>query len=62
MLVSVFTVAMYTIFLAKQFLSNGHLFFSLQLHDASTFVCAAFNDFPIVVFDNIFYTFSATIT
>ena len=26
-------VAMYTIFLAKQFPSNGHLFFSLQLHD-----------------------------
>ena len=37
MLVSVFTVAMYAIFLTKQFPSNVHLFFSLQLHDVSTF-------------------------
>ena len=36
MLLSVFTVAIYTIFLTKQFPSNAHLFFSLQLHDAST--------------------------
>ena len=35
-MVSVLTVVMYTISLAKQFPSNGHLFFSLQLHDAST--------------------------
>ena len=32
---SVFSVAIYTIYLIKQFPSNGHLFFSLQLHDAS---------------------------
>ena len=34
-LVSVSTVAIHTIFLIKQFPSNGHLFFSLQLHDFS---------------------------
>ena len=28
-------MAIYTIFLIKQFPSNGHLFFSLQLHDVS---------------------------
>ena len=27
----------YTMFLVNQFPSNGHLFFSLQLHDVSTF-------------------------
>ena len=36
-LVSFFAVAMHTIFLTKQFPSNGHLFFSLQLHDTSAF-------------------------
>ena len=37
MLVYVFTVAMYAIFLIKQFPSNGHPCFSLQFHEASTF-------------------------
>ena len=35
-LVSVITAAMYPISLTKKFHSNEHLFFSFQLHDAST--------------------------
>ena len=61
MLVSVYSVAIYTIFLAKQFPSNGYLFFSLQLHDASALFYVAFSDFPIVAFDYMFYVSSATI-
>ena len=61
MLVSVFTMAMHTILLTKLFSSNGHMCFSLHLHDASTFCfCAAFSDFLSVVFDYIFYISSAT--
>ena len=37
MSVSVFTVAMYAIFLTTQFPSNGHMFFYFHLYDASTF-------------------------
>ena len=62
MLVSVLTVAIYTIFFIKQFPSNGHLFFSLQLHDVSAlFFYVSFSDFSIVVFDYMFYVSSATI-
>ena len=62
MLVYVFTVAIYTIFLIKQFPSNGHLFFSLQLHDVSAlFFYVVFSDFSIVVFYYMFNVSSATI-
>ena len=62
MLVSVSTVAIYAIFLIKQFPSNGHLFFSLQLHDAfALFFYVAFSDFSIVVFYYMFHVSSATI-
>ena len=57
MLVCVITVTMCASSLAKQLPSNGHLFFSLQLHDAYKFLMCAFSDFPIVVF---YYMFSVS--
>ena len=52
MLVSVFTVAMYAIFLIKKFPCNGHLFLSLQLHDA----CSLFYVLLSVIFQLWFLT------
>ena len=49
-LVSVSTVAIYTIFLIKQFPSNGNLFFSLQLHDVSELFLCSFQWFFYCVF------------
>ena len=53
-------MAIYTILLIKQFPSNGHLFFSLQLHNVSAFFYVAFSDFSIVVFYYMFNVSSAT--
>ena len=62
MLVSVFTAAMHTIFFTKQFPSNGHMFFSLQLHDVSTYFSVLLSViFQLWFLDYMFYVSNATI-
>ena len=61
MLVSVFTVAIYTMFSVKLFPSNGHLLFSLRLSDASALFSMQLSViFLFFYIDYVFYVSSAT--
>ena len=53
----VFTVAMYTIFFTRQFPSNGHLLFTLQLQVTSMLFSFVFNDLSIAGFNYLSYVF-----
>ena len=61
MLISVSTVAIYTIFLIKQFASMGICFSLCSYTTLLRFFYVAFSDFSIVVFDHMFYVSDATI-